>query len=83
MTGSSIDTLAEYTVPSSSESVSSSMLLVKKRSEKFKQAAFKPVGPDFGKKRLGLPGDEVDSKTKGLQTSLCNFYRNIIIDHLR
>ncbi|KAK2527806.1 Prkdc [Columba livia] len=67
MTGSSIDTLAEYTVPSSSESVSSSMLLVKKRSEKFKQAAFKPVGPDFGKKRLGLPGDEVDSKTKGIE----------------
>lgn len=42
------------------------MLLVKRQSEKFKQATFKPVGPDFGKKRLGLPGDEVDSKTKGL-----------------
>uniref|UniRef100_A0A8C0EHT4 DNA-dependent protein kinase catalytic subunit n=1 Tax=Bubo bubo TaxID=30461 RepID=A0A8C0EHT4_BUBBB len=67
LTGSSIDTLAEYTVPSSSESLSSSMLLVNKRSEKFKQATFKPVGPDFGKKRLGLPGDEVDSKTKGIE----------------
>ncbi|XP_072708622.1 DNA-dependent protein kinase catalytic subunit isoform X1 [Ciconia boyciana] len=67
LTGSSIDTLAEYTVPSSSESLSSSMLLVNKRSEKFKQATFKPVGPDFGKKRLGLPGDEVDSKTKGTE----------------
>lgn len=66
LTGSSIDTLAEYAVPSSSESLSSSMLLVSKRSEKFKQATFKPVGPDFGKKRLGLPGDEVDSKAKGL-----------------
>lgn len=66
LTGNSIDTLAEYTVPSSSESLSSSMLLVSKRSEKFKQAAFKPVGPDFGKKRLALPEDEVDSKTKGL-----------------
>ncbi|XP_035175280.1 DNA-dependent protein kinase catalytic subunit [Oxyura jamaicensis] len=66
LTGNSIDTLAEYTVPSSSESLSSSMLLVNKRSEKFKQAAFKPVGPDFGKKRLGLPEDEVDSKTKGI-----------------
>ncbi|NXV78034.1 PRKDC kinase, partial [Atlantisia rogersi] len=67
LTGSSIDTLAEYTVPSSSESLSSSMLLITKRSEKFKQATFKPVGPDFGKKRLGLPGDEVDSKTKGIE----------------
>ncbi|XP_009101121.3 DNA-dependent protein kinase catalytic subunit isoform X1 [Serinus canaria] len=67
LTGSSIDTLAEYAVPSSSESLSSSMLLVSKRSEKFKQATFKPVGPDFGKKRLGLPGDEVDSKTKGIE----------------
>ncbi|OXB55687.1 hypothetical protein ASZ78_003819 [Callipepla squamata] len=65
LTGNSIDTLAEYTVPSS-ESLSSSMLLVNKRSEKFKQAAFKPVGPDFGKKKLGLPGDKVDSKTKGI-----------------
>uniref|UniRef100_A0A8D2M7W0 DNA-dependent protein kinase catalytic subunit n=1 Tax=Zonotrichia albicollis TaxID=44394 RepID=A0A8D2M7W0_ZONAL len=67
LTGSSIDTLAEYAVPSSSESLSSSMLLVSKRSEKLKQATFKPVGPDFGKKRLGLPGDEVDSKTKGME----------------
>uniref|UniRef100_A0A8C3RFN2 DNA-dependent protein kinase catalytic subunit n=1 Tax=Cyanoderma ruficeps TaxID=181631 RepID=A0A8C3RFN2_9PASS len=67
LTGSSLDTLAEYAVPSSSESLSSSMLLVSKRSEKFKQATFKPVGPDFGKKRLGLPGDEVDSKTKGIE----------------
>uniref|UniRef100_A0A8B9M5G6 DNA-dependent protein kinase catalytic subunit n=1 Tax=Accipiter nisus TaxID=211598 RepID=A0A8B9M5G6_9AVES len=67
LTGSSIDTLAEYTVPSSSESLSSSMLLVNKQSEKFKQVTFKPVGPDFGKKRLGLPGDEVESKTKGIE----------------
>ncbi|XP_063182908.1 DNA-dependent protein kinase catalytic subunit [Chroicocephalus ridibundus] len=67
LTGTSIDTLAEYTVPSFSESLSSSMLLVNKQSEKFKQASFKPVGPDFGKKRLGLPGDEVDSKTKGIE----------------
>ncbi|XP_054250756.1 DNA-dependent protein kinase catalytic subunit [Indicator indicator] len=67
LTGSSIDTLADYTLPSSSESLSSSMLLVNKRSEKIKQATFKPVGPDFGKKRLSLPGDEVDSKTKGIE----------------
>ncbi|XP_027494416.1 DNA-dependent protein kinase catalytic subunit isoform X2 [Corapipo altera] len=67
LTGSSIDTLAEYAVPSSSESLSSSMLLVSKWSEKFKQATFKPVGPDFGKKKLNLPGVEVDSKTKGIE----------------
>uniref|UniRef100_A0A8D0GIE8 DNA-dependent protein kinase catalytic subunit n=1 Tax=Sphenodon punctatus TaxID=8508 RepID=A0A8D0GIE8_SPHPU len=66
LTGSSVDTLAEYTVPSSSESLSASMLFVTKRSDKSQRATFKPVGPNFGKKRLGLPGDEVDSKTKGI-----------------
>ncbi|CAM5116256.1 unnamed protein product [Natator depressus] len=66
LTGSSIDTLAEYTVPSSSESLSSSMLFASKRSEKSQRATLKPLGPNFGKKRLGLPGDEVDSKAKGI-----------------
>lgn len=66
LTGSSIDTLTEYTVPSSSESLSSSMLFVNKRSEKSQRGTLKPVGPNFGKKKLGLPGDEVDSTTKGI-----------------
>ncbi|XP_060099810.1 DNA-dependent protein kinase catalytic subunit [Heteronotia binoei] len=64
--GSSVDTFAEYTVPSSSESLSSSMLLTHKRVDRSQRSAFKPLGPSFGGKRLGLPGDEVDNKTKGI-----------------
>uniref|UniRef100_A0A803SLW3 DNA-dependent protein kinase catalytic subunit n=1 Tax=Anolis carolinensis TaxID=28377 RepID=A0A803SLW3_ANOCA len=64
--GSSVDTLAEYSVPSSSESLSSSMLLINKRVARSHGVAFKTLGPNFGKKRLGLPGDEVDSKAKGI-----------------
>ncbi|KAK1173766.1 DNA-dependent protein kinase catalytic subunit [Acipenser oxyrinchus oxyrinchus] len=64
LTGGSIDTLSEYSLPSSADSVSSSLLVFGKRGDKSQQAARKPVGSDFGKKRLGLPGDEVDSRTK-------------------
>ncbi|XP_067836012.1 DNA-dependent protein kinase catalytic subunit isoform X2 [Heptranchias perlo] len=63
LTGSSLDTFAEYSL-TSSESLSSSLLVYSKRSERPQRAAMKPVGPDFGKKRLALPGDEVNSKTK-------------------
>ncbi|XP_069777633.1 DNA-dependent protein kinase catalytic subunit isoform X2 [Narcine bancroftii] len=63
LTGSSLDTFAEYSLPSS-ESLSSSLFVYSKWSEKPRRAALKTVGPDFGKKRLALPGDEVDSKTK-------------------
>ncbi|XP_030070017.1 DNA-dependent protein kinase catalytic subunit [Microcaecilia unicolor] len=66
LTGNSIDTLAEYGVPSSSESLSSSLLFASKKSEKSRRTSLKPLGPNFGKKRLGLPGDEVDSKAKGI-----------------
>nr|XP_033789602.1 DNA-dependent protein kinase catalytic subunit isoform X2 [Geotrypetes seraphini] len=66
LTGNSIDTLAEYVVPSSSESLSSSLLFASKKNEKSRRTALKPLGPNFGKKRLGLPGDEVDSKAKGI-----------------
>ncbi|EPQ19881.1 DNA-dependent protein kinase catalytic subunit [Myotis brandtii] len=65
LTGSSIDPLVDYTVSSSSDSLSSSLLFAHKRSEKLKIAPLKSVGPDFGKKRLVLPGDTVDSKAKG------------------
>ncbi|XP_053571003.1 LOW QUALITY PROTEIN: DNA-dependent protein kinase catalytic subunit [Bombina bombina] len=66
LTGSSIDTLADYTAETSSESLSSALLFTKK-SEKLRRGLLKPVGPDFGKKRLGLPGDETDGKTKGIE----------------
>ncbi|KAM6171214.1 DNA-dependent protein kinase catalytic subunit isoform 3-T3 [Erethizon dorsatum] len=66
LTGSSIYPLADYTVSSSSsDSLSSSLLFAHKRSEKSQQVPWKSVGPDFGKKRLNLPGDEVDNTVKG------------------
>ncbi|XP_048363545.1 DNA-dependent protein kinase catalytic subunit isoform X2 [Sphaerodactylus townsendi] len=64
--GNSVDTFADYTIPSSSESLSSSMLLIHKRPDRSHRATFKPLSPSFGGKRLGLPGDEVDSGTKGI-----------------
>uniref|UniRef100_A0A8C5V850 DNA-dependent protein kinase catalytic subunit n=1 Tax=Microcebus murinus TaxID=30608 RepID=A0A8C5V850_MICMU len=64
LTASSIDPIVDYTI-SSSDSLSSSLLFAHKRSEKSQRAPLKSVGPDFGKKRLGLPGDEVDNKVKG------------------
>ncbi|XP_010628625.1 DNA-dependent protein kinase catalytic subunit [Fukomys damarensis] len=65
LTGSSIDPLADYTMPSlSSDSLSSSLLFAHKRSEKSQRVPSKSVGPNFGEKRLSLPGDEVDNKVK-------------------
>uniref|UniRef100_A0A8C6A8F9 DNA-dependent protein kinase catalytic subunit n=1 Tax=Marmota marmota marmota TaxID=9994 RepID=A0A8C6A8F9_MARMA len=63
LTGSSIDPMADYTI-SSYDSLSSSLLFANKRKEKSQRAPWKSVGPDFGGKRLGLPGDEVDNKVK-------------------
>ncbi|XP_032697086.1 DNA-dependent protein kinase catalytic subunit isoform X2 [Lontra canadensis] len=82
LTGSSIDPLMDYTVSSSSDSSSSSLLFAHKRSEKFQRAPLKSVGPDFGKKRLGLPGDEVDNKTKGIdnRTEILRLRRRFIKD---
>ncbi|XP_042541900.1 DNA-dependent protein kinase catalytic subunit [Dipodomys spectabilis] len=65
LTGSSIDPLADYTVSLSSDSSSSSLLFTHKRSEKSQRVSWKPVGPDFGEKKLNLPGDEVDNKANG------------------
>uniref|UniRef100_A0A8C4S1N9 DNA-dependent protein kinase catalytic subunit n=1 Tax=Erpetoichthys calabaricus TaxID=27687 RepID=A0A8C4S1N9_ERPCA len=61
LTGASIDTFIDYSLPTSSESLSSSLLVFGKRGEKIQKAERKAVGVDFGSKRLGLPGDEVDS----------------------
>uniref|UniRef100_A0A8C7C0H6 DNA-dependent protein kinase catalytic subunit n=1 Tax=Neovison vison TaxID=452646 RepID=A0A8C7C0H6_NEOVI len=83
LTGSSIDPLMDYTVSSSSDSSSSSLLFAHKRSEKFQRTPLKSVGPDFGKKRLGLPGDEVDNKTKGKvnnRTEILRLRRRFIKD---
>ncbi|XP_040828526.1 DNA-dependent protein kinase catalytic subunit [Ochotona curzoniae] len=66
LTGSSIDPLADFTASSSSsESLSSSLLFAHKKSDKAPRTPWKPVGPDCLKKRLGLPGDEVDNRVTG------------------
>ncbi|XP_041045109.1 DNA-dependent protein kinase catalytic subunit isoform X2 [Carcharodon carcharias] len=74
LTGSSLDTFAEYTLPSS-ESMSSSLLVYSKRSERPQRATMKPVGPDFGKRRLAVPGDEVGSKTKAVADQRADILR--------
>ncbi|CAH6792055.1 Prkdc [Phodopus roborovskii] len=63
LTGSSIDPLADHTL-FPSESSSSSLLFAHKRSEKSQRISWKSVGPEFGIKKMGLPGDEVDNEAK-------------------
>ncbi|XP_068381983.1 DNA-dependent protein kinase catalytic subunit isoform X2 [Eschrichtius robustus] len=66
LTGGSIDPLGDGSAPATeSSSSSSSLLFAHKRPEGLRGTAPKSVGPDFGKKRLGLPGDEVDNGAKG------------------
>ncbi|KAM9308363.1 DNA-dependent protein kinase catalytic subunit [Gastrophryne carolinensis] len=65
LTGSSLDTLVDFSLDSTSESTSSSLLFTS-RNEKLRRAQLKPLGPNFGKQRMGLPGDETDSKAKGI-----------------
>nr|XP_025866827.1 DNA-dependent protein kinase catalytic subunit isoform X2 [Vulpes vulpes] len=81
LTGSSIDPLVDYTV-SSSDSSSSSLLFAQKRNEKSQRAPLKAVGPDFGEKKLGLPGDKVDNKAKGIdnRTEILRLRRRFIKD---
>ncbi|XP_077348787.1 DNA-dependent protein kinase catalytic subunit isoform X2 [Lithobates pipiens] len=65
LTGSSMDTLTDYSLDSS-ESMSSALLFASRRIDKTRRGPLKPLGPNFGKQRLGLPGDETDSKAKGI-----------------
>ncbi|KAM9553657.1 DNA-dependent protein kinase catalytic subunit [Salvelinus alpinus] len=57
LTGSSVDTLAEYSL--SSESLSALLVFDKK-----KPAAWRPTGEGFGTRRLASPSDEGDSRSK-------------------
>ncbi|XP_069007483.1 DNA-dependent protein kinase catalytic subunit [Embiotoca jacksoni] len=59
LTGSSVDTLAEYTL--GSESLSSLLVFDKKQE---RQTSRRPVGEGFGLRRLNAATDEVDSRTK-------------------
>lgn len=61
LTGSSVDTLAEYTL--GSETLSSLMVFDKKAERQ--TAARRPVGEGFGLRRLTASTDEVDSRTRG------------------
>lgn len=60
LTGSSVDTLADYSL--SSDSLSSLLVFEKKRSER-PQASWRAVGAGFGSKRLTAAGDETDSRS--------------------
>uniref|UniRef100_A0A8C7SFV7 DNA-dependent protein kinase catalytic subunit n=1 Tax=Oncorhynchus mykiss TaxID=8022 RepID=A0A8C7SFV7_ONCMY len=60
LTGSSVDTLAEYSL--SSESLSALLVFDKK-----KPAAWRPTGDGFGTRRLASPSDEGDSRSKGYE----------------
>uniref|UniRef100_A0A8B9LUH8 DNA-dependent protein kinase catalytic subunit n=1 Tax=Astyanax mexicanus TaxID=7994 RepID=A0A8B9LUH8_ASTMX len=59
LTGSSVDTLADYSL--SSDSLSSLLVFEKKRAER--PQSFRAVGPGFGSRRLAAPTDETDSRT--------------------
>lgn len=64
LTGSSIDTLADYL--QSSDSASSLLVFEKKRAERL--ATWQAVGSDFGSKRLSAHTDEADSRSAGQLT---------------
>ncbi|XP_031440254.1 DNA-dependent protein kinase catalytic subunit [Clupea harengus] len=58
LTGNSVDTLAEYSLPAS-ESMSSLLVFGKKN----RPASWKSVGAGFGSKRSTAPSDEADSRS--------------------
>ncbi|KAK2858626.1 hypothetical protein Q5P01_003246 [Channa striata] len=71
LTGSSVDTLAEYTVGSDSLS---SLLVFDKKAER-QAAARRPVGEGFGLRRLTASTEEVDSRTKAQNEQRNNILR--------
>ncbi|XP_076840848.1 DNA-dependent protein kinase catalytic subunit [Brachyhypopomus gauderio] len=62
LTGSSMDTLADYSVPSSSTSSSSSLLAFDRRRAE-RAPGWRAVGTGFGSGRLAAPADETDSRS--------------------
>ncbi|XP_049420989.1 DNA-dependent protein kinase catalytic subunit isoform X2 [Epinephelus fuscoguttatus] len=70
LTGSSVDTLAEYTL--GSESLSS-LLAFDKKAER--QTARRPVGEGFGLRRLTASTDEVDRRTRAENEQRNNILR--------
>ncbi|KAM7390735.1 hypothetical protein PAMA_008770 [Pampus argenteus] len=71
LTGSSVDTLAEYTL--GSESLSSLMVFDKKAERQ--ATTRRPVGEGFGLRRLTASTDEVDSRTRAENEQRKNILR--------
>uniref|UniRef100_A0A3Q4AQN1 DNA-dependent protein kinase catalytic subunit n=1 Tax=Mola mola TaxID=94237 RepID=A0A3Q4AQN1_MOLML len=71
LTGSSVDTLAEYTLGSDT---ASSLLVFDKKLER-RTTARRPVGEGFGMKRLTASTDEVDSHTRAQNEQRSNILR--------
>ncbi|KAM3592965.1 uncharacterized protein V6R79_002700 [Siganus canaliculatus] len=71
LTGSSVDTLAEYSAGSESMS---SLLVFEKKAER-RTAARRAVGEGFGLKRLTASTDEVDSRTRAENEQRSNILR--------
>ncbi|KAM8881271.1 DNA-dependent protein kinase catalytic subunit [Synchiropus picturatus] len=71
LTGSSVDTLAEYSL--GSESLSSLMAFGKKGARP--ATARKPLGEGFGLRRLTAASDEVDSRTRAANEQRNNILR--------
>ncbi|KAI9542854.1 hypothetical protein NQZ68_016158 [Dissostichus eleginoides] len=71
LTGSSVDTLADYTLGSDSLS---SLMVFDKKSER-QAAARRPVGEGFGLRRLTASTDEVDSRTQAANEQRNNILR--------
>lgn len=67
----STDPLGDSLAPTA-EASSASLLFAHKRPERSRGTPLKSVGPEFGKKRLGLLEDEVDDRAQGKKiTELC------------
>ncbi|XP_059183485.1 DNA-dependent protein kinase catalytic subunit [Centropristis striata] len=71
LTGSSVDTLAEYSLGSDSMS---SLLVFDKKTER-QSSSRRPVGEGFGLRRLTAATDEVDSRTRAANDQRRNILR--------
>ncbi|XP_060788690.1 DNA-dependent protein kinase catalytic subunit-like isoform X1 [Neoarius graeffei] len=71
LTGSSVDTLADYSL--SSDTASSLLVFEKRKAER--SAAWRAVGANFGSKRLTNPTDETDSRSAAAQERRADILR--------
>ncbi|XP_077480903.1 DNA-dependent protein kinase catalytic subunit [Stigmatopora argus] len=81
LTGSSVDSFADYTV---SESLSSLMVFEKKASRQ-QRATWRPVGEDFGQRRLTARTDQVDGQANEAENEkrkkILQLRRRFLKDH--